>query len=57
VFADSTSAEDGTRKWGVTYARGADVECVFIPEEERGTLCFSSQHGCSLQVFMQRCNL
>jgi 23S rRNA (adenine2503-C2)-methyltransferase len=48
VFSDNTSA-DGTRKFGLTYHNAADVEAVYIPAEDRGTLCFSSQHGCSLQ--------
>jgi 23S rRNA (adenine2503-C2)-methyltransferase len=48
VYADQTSV-DGTRKWGLNYDRGAKIETVFIPEPDRGTLCFSSQFGCSLQ--------
>ncbi|WP_306117457.1 MULTISPECIES: 23S rRNA (adenine(2503)-C(2))-methyltransferase RlmN [unclassified Roseitalea] len=44
---------DGTRKWLLRYpARGAgrpvEVETVYIPEEGRGTLCVSSQVGCTL---------
>jgi 23S rRNA (adenine2503-C2)-methyltransferase len=45
---------DGTRKWLIRLApahatdRGAEVECVYIPEEDRGTLCVSSQVGCTL---------
>ena len=45
---------DGTRKWllrlnptGPTD-RGAEVECVYIPDDDRGTLCVSSQVGCTL---------
>lgn len=46
-------SEDGTRKWLFRFpARGAgrpvDVETVYIPEEGRGTLCVSSQVGCTL---------
>ncbi|WP_414901814.1 23S rRNA (adenine(2503)-C(2))-methyltransferase RlmN [Rhizobium cremeum] len=46
-------SNDGTRKWLLRYpARGAgrpvEVETVYIPEEGRGTLCISSQVGCSL---------
>jgi len=45
---------DGTRKWLLRMApasprdRGAEVECVYIPETDRGTLCVSSQVGCTL---------
>lgn len=46
-------SNDGTRKWLLRFpARGAgrpvEVETVYIPEEGRGTLCISSQVGCSL---------
>src|SRR6478735_4548555 len=39
---------DGTRKWLIRVAGGSCVEAVFIPEKNRGTLCVSSQVGCSL---------
>ncbi len=45
---------DGTRKWLLRLApvgpqdRGAEIECVYIPESDRGTLCVSSQVGCTL---------
>ncbi|MGA9443191.1 MAG: 23S rRNA (adenine(2503)-C(2))-methyltransferase RlmN [Methyloceanibacter sp.] len=39
---------DGTRKWLLRLADGKDVETVYIPEEDRGTLCISSQVGCTL---------
>ena len=45
---------DGTRKWLIRMApvdaldKGAEVECVYIPEDDRGTLCVSSQVGCTL---------
>ncbi len=39
---------DGTRKWAVRIAGGGLVETVLIPDGERGTLCVSSQVGCSL---------
>ena len=42
---DST---DGTRKWLIRVAGGSCIETVFIPEKDRGTLCVSSQVGCSL---------
>ena len=41
-------SEDGTRKWLVRVAGGSCIETVFIPEGNRGTLCVSSQIGCSL---------
>ncbi len=39
---------DGTRKYLVRVAGGHEVEIVYIPEEDRGTLCVSSQVGCTL---------
>jgi len=39
---------DGTHKWLVRLADGNEVETVHIPEEDRGTLCVSSQIGCTL---------
>src|SRR6516165_2406915 len=39
---------DGTRKWLLRFSDGQEVETVHIPEEERGTLCVSSQVGCTL---------
>ena len=41
-------SEDGTRKYLVRIAGGHEVETVYIPEEGRGTLCISSQVGCTL---------
>jgi 23S rRNA (adenine2503-C2)-methyltransferase len=41
-------SEDGTRKYLVRIAGGHEVEVVYIPEEDRGTLCVSSQVGCTL---------
>ncbi len=47
-------SRDGTRKWLIRLEpahgkdRGAEVECVYIPENDRGTLCVSSQVGCTL---------
>ena len=41
-------SEDGTRKWAVRIEGGGLVETVFIPAGNRGTLCVSSQAGCSL---------
>ncbi|MDX2463772.1 MAG: 23S rRNA (adenine(2503)-C(2))-methyltransferase RlmN [Porticoccus sp.] len=42
---DST---DGTSKWIIRVSGGSCIETVFIPEKDRGTLCISSQIGCSL---------
>jgi 23S rRNA (adenine2503-C2)-methyltransferase len=46
-------SSDGTRKWllrlpGDGVGRAHEVECVYIPETDRGTLCVSSQVGCTL---------
>jgi 23S rRNA (adenine2503-C2)-methyltransferase len=41
-------ASDGTRKWLLSGGNGQAYETVFIPEEDRGTLCISSQVGCVL---------
>jgi len=41
-------SEDGTRKWVMKMAEGNSIETVLIPDGERGTLCVSSQVGCSL---------
>jgi 23S rRNA (adenine2503-C2)-methyltransferase len=47
VARGQTSA-DGTQKWLLRFADGQEAECVHIPEEDRGTLCVSSQVGCTL---------
>jgi 23S rRNA (adenine2503-C2)-methyltransferase len=47
VVSDATAA-DGTRKWLLDVGAGNAVETVFIPEDDRGTLCISSQAGCAL---------
>jgi 23S rRNA (adenine2503-C2)-methyltransferase len=39
---------DGTRKWLLRLDDGKEVETVYIPEQDRGTLCISSQVGCTL---------
>ncbi|MEM7507422.1 MAG: 23S rRNA (adenine(2503)-C(2))-methyltransferase RlmN [Pseudomonadota bacterium] len=41
-------SRDGTRKYLLRIAGGHEVEAVYIPEEDRGTLCVSSQVGCTL---------
>ena len=47
IISDHTST-DGTRKWLVDVGNGNAVETVFIPEENRGTLCISTQAGCAV---------
>ena len=53
VAAEQISS-DGTRKWllrlpsGDSLEKAHEVECVYIPETDRGTLCVSSQVGCTL---------
>ena len=41
-------SEDGTRKWLLGLADAREVEAVYIPEDDRGALCMSSQVGCTL---------
>ena len=41
-------SSDGTRKWLLQLEDGNHIEAVFIPEDDRGTLCVSSQVGCAL---------
>ncbi len=41
-------SEDGTRKYLLRVAGGGEIETVYIPEADRGTLCISSQIGCTL---------
>ena len=41
-------SQDGTRKWLLKTAPGIEFETVYIPEKDRGTLCVSSQVGCTL---------
>ena len=48
VVSQALTSIDRTRKWLLRFADGQEVEIVFIPEEERGTLCVSSQVGCTL---------
>ena len=47
VVRDTTAA-DGTRKWLFDVGAGNAVEAVFIPEDDRGTLCVSTQAGCAM---------
>ena len=48
VVIRDTTAADGTRKWLLDMGNGNAVDAVFIPEDDRGTLCVSSQAGCAL---------
>jgi 23S rRNA (adenine2503-C2)-methyltransferase len=47
IVTEQRSA-DGTRKWLLRFADRQEVESVFIPEEDRGALCVSTQVGCTL---------
>ncbi|MBE9567968.1 MAG: 23S rRNA (adenine(2503)-C(2))-methyltransferase RlmN [Proteobacteria bacterium] len=46
--AQDQISTDGTRKWLLQLMDGNFIEAVFIPEDDRGTLCVSSQVGCAL---------
>ena len=54
VIVSEQISQDGTRKWLIRlpstgkFDRGSEVEMVYIPETDRGTLCVSSQVGCTL---------
>jgi 23S rRNA (adenine2503-C2)-methyltransferase len=48
VMSDAIS-DDGTRKWLFDVGGNNGIETVFIPEDDRGTLCISSQVGCALE--------
>jgi 23S rRNA (adenine2503-C2)-methyltransferase len=48
VVIDGQASVDGTCKWLLRFADGREVETVYIPEPDRGTLCVSTQVGCSL---------
>ena len=48
LVSEKQTSADGTIKWLLQFEDGAKAESVFIPEEDRGTLCISSQVGCTL---------
>ncbi|MHA1153086.1 MAG: 23S rRNA (adenine(2503)-C(2))-methyltransferase RlmN [Alphaproteobacteria bacterium] len=48
VAVSAQISRDGTRKWLLRLADGQEVETVYIPEDDRGTLCVSAQVGCTL---------
>lgn len=41
-------SSDGTRKWLLEFADGERIETVYIPEEDRGAVCISTQVGCAV---------
>lgn len=47
-IVEELKSTDGTMKWLLRMSDGQDVEMVYIPEAQRGTLCVSSQIGCTL---------
>ena len=47
-IVEAQASTDGTRKWLLRTADNHDFEMVFIPDADRGTLCVSSQVGCTL---------
>ena len=47
-LSKSYISKDGTRKWLLKLEDGKEIETVYIPDKKRGTICVSSQVGCSL---------
>ncbi len=48
AISQHQKSDDGTQKWLLRFDDAQEAECVHIPETERGTLCVSSQVGCTL---------
>ena len=48
AISQHQKSNDGTQKWLLRFDDAQEAECVHIPEAERGTLCVSSQVGCTL---------
>ena len=48
VVTSRQNSTDGTIKWLLRFADGNEAETVYIPDKDRGTLCISSQVGCTL---------
>ncbi|MBL6958195.1 MAG: 23S rRNA (adenine(2503)-C(2))-methyltransferase RlmN [Rhodospirillales bacterium] len=48
AIAQEQTSKDRTRKWLLRFEDGNEAEAVFIPEEDRGAVCMSSQVGCTL---------
>ena len=61
IIVSEQISQDGTRKWLIRlpavdqFDKGSEVECVYIPETGRGTLCVSSQVGCTLKIGRASC--
>ena len=47
-ISNTQTSEDQTRKWLVQFGDRQEAETVFIPEDDRGAVCISSQVGCTL---------
>lgn len=47
-ISEIKESKDGTIKWLIKLKDGSEVETVYIPQEDRGTVCLSSQVGCTL---------
>ncbi len=48
IISRNLESIDGTHKWLIKLSDGNEIETVHIPEDDRGTLCVSSQIGCTL---------
>ena len=48
TVTEHSVSDDRTRKWVLSFGPDQEIETVFIPEEDRGALCVSSQVGCTL---------
>ena len=48
TVTEHSVSDDRTRKWVLSFGANQEIETVFIPEEDRGALCVSSQVGCTL---------
>ncbi|XKM13570.1 bifunctional tRNA (adenosine(37)-C2)-methyltransferase TrmG/ribosomal RNA large subunit methyltransferase RlmN [Orbaceae bacterium ac157xtp] len=49
IIAEEQRSSDGTIKWALDVGNNQLIECVYIPEKDRATLCVSSQVGCALE--------
>ena len=47
-ISEMQKSSDGTIKWLLKLSDGSEIETVYIPQEDRGTVCLSSQVGCTL---------
>jgi 23S rRNA (adenine2503-C2)-methyltransferase len=48
IISKNEISSDGTQKWLIKFLDNSEIETVFIPDGDRGTLCVSSQVGCTL---------